>query len=278
MARKAKVMVTYFLLFVVCFVFSGCKKADADVYLEYLNTLERRDNVCVYDYLWTNYIYFTDGAVASDSLTDEFGKDAFNVITASDEYIFINTLSNPSNIYKTKRDLSEKEKIASIPSYSDYSLNGHTLYYTEDDGKHYIRDLLTDEVTYVGDDDSYYNAHIEKEKKYTVAKGGWFSDYFRVKNVETDKYIDIDIDRFKAVKEINGSALEKDLHIKRYYVYYNNDIYFCLTTALMKEDLVAYYGAALIFKYEPETDTLSYYSWIDTSVNGGFEELRLVIF
>lgn len=278
--HKIKTVFIYCFLLIMCFCFSGCGKIDIDLdaYFEYLNTLERQDNVCVYGSSFTDYLYFTDGAVSTDAMNSYIGINDFYVITASEEYIFFDTFSKPSKVYKAKRDLSEWEKIATIPSCSDYSLDGCTLYYTEEDGKHYIRDLLNDEVTYVGEDDCYCNAHFEEEK-YTADVNMTFFEkyYYRVRNKETGKYVDISLDRFYALEEIDGSILDGDLRIYA-YAHYEGDVYFFLVSGCYDNPWTAYYGAALIFKYEPETDILSYYSWIDTSVNGGFSGPTLVVF
>lgn len=234
--------------------------------IPYLQTLKQETNVAVEGTGCGNAVFYTDGGIDIDAIEEKYALDSADAIAVSAEYVFFKTCTYPCDVYKLNRDLSDLHKIVTVPDYTDCSVNDYALYYTEDDGKHYVCNLFTDEVTYVGDD-GYFNADFNAEREYTVEEGSsfWKGNYFTVTYTRTGEAVAVlTSDSFSSVSEISGSVLQDDL-IPLNYFYYGDDIYFCVGTI----DSGFVWDAALIFRYSPKTNTISYYSWIDTS--GGFD-------
>lgn len=269
--QKLKSFCLIFITMLFCVGLTSCNGKKREDKLAYLKTLKQQSNVAVSEY---DYIYFTEGYIPITEFCEVNGLDNHRTIAVSREYIFLSCInSDMSDIYKVRRDLTDLQKIIAVPK--DRYVYDYTLYYTEEDGKHYIFDLLTEKATYVGDDDSYYSTHFEAERKYTVEKAGFWSKYYKVKNTETGENItDIKLSSFSLVPEIAGSVLSDDISTILDYCYYGDDIYFCVGT--LTEPM--FWKAVLIFKYSPTANAMSYYSWIDTSVYGDFTGGQCYIF
>lgn len=249
--------------FIFLLVSDSVSTERGEAELPYLQTLKRQSDAAVYESGCGRAVFYSDGNIDMEAIEEEYALDFTDVVAVSENYVFFKTCAAPCDVYRLNRGLTELQKIVTVPDYTECSVYGYTLCYTEDDGKRYICDLFTDEVTYVGDDDSYFYEHFTSGRRYTleegysVLSGGYYMFTDTVANEVAAK---ITRDSFAAVPEIYGSVLEDDLSVLD-YCYYGGDIYFCV--GMMENVMV--WDAVLIFKYSPETDTMTYYSWMDTS-------------
>ncbi|MBQ8440954.1 MAG: hypothetical protein IJX19_09855 [Clostridia bacterium] len=246
------------------------EKDKEDRVLKILSSYEKNDQFAL---IGDSYIYLNDRTIPAASIS-EYKIEDFLYVTK--EHLYFYTLSNQNktlHVYQADYNLKETKELF-VQTYDfrpqAYMVDTRYVYIMTD--KYHRYDFETDEYLFLGDDMSSMSKDFYARDLYSFSQ----KNEGLLSGTES-RVITITRKTDGVTKTISSKALLKSAEAKQI-----NDVYpICLLGIEFKNENVylycsAQYGVAVLFQYDFDSETISFYGWRDVIDTDG--DVNVIVF